>query len=93
MPKLAITKIDNDLLDRRAPSWITADVCALMRELKPGEMIELTAALASARGSIRAAQVRLRQRQKELGVGHLSTSCREDRLFAIYWPEQRDGTG
>ena len=90
MEALTITKIDNDLLALRKTSWMTPEAIDLMRQLRPGEMLEVTGLVNAS--SPKTAQVSLRLHQTTAGLAHLSTCRRKDRLFAIYWPEQRDGT-
>ena len=90
MEALTITKIDNDLLALRKTSWMTPEAIQLMCQLRPGEMLEVTGLVSTS--SPKTAQVSLRLHQKTAGLTHLSTCRRKDRLFAIYWPEQRDGT-
>ena len=88
MSELTITKIDEGLPHPRKASWVTRELVDLMRQLRPGEMLEVTELVSAP--SMRSTQVTLRQRQHSAGLGHLSTCRRKDRLFAIYWPEQND---
>ena len=88
MSELTIMKIDNDLITLRKTSWMTPEALDLMRQLRPGEMLEVTGLVGAS--SPRTAQVSLRLHQKTAGLTHLSTCRRKDRLFAIYWPEQND---
>ena len=89
MSELEITKIDDSHLLMRGAPWVTDEGWQLIRRLKPGELLELTSLQ---RGEIKTSLASLRASLKARGLARIRPVTREKRLFAIYWPEQRDGT-
>ena len=97
MEALAITKIDPVVLFRAhgTGSWVSPEGWELIRQLKSGEMLELTplASNAKTRAELNNKTTTLRSALKVRGLGHITATYRKPRIFAVYYPEQRDGAG
>ena len=90
MSELTITEIDEDLMRYRGgKSWVSNAAWILIRNLEPGQMIEMTAAVPQT-NSFKAITVNLWASLKLRGLGHLRPCRRENRIFIVYWPEQHN---
>lgn len=88
MPELAITKIDDALFHQ---SWLGDEAWQMAAALKPGEMLEVTSLLDGRKAASANASIRWGLNRRKLK--HLTIRRIKERVFIIYFSEQRDGAG
>lgn len=90
--KLAITKLTDQVARRGGGrGWVTDEAWELMRQIKPGEVLDLTSILPNLR-TLDQKVTGLRQALRVRDLSHLSPIQRGERVFVVYYEEHHDAS-